>query len=88
MLLILAAMLPFRLLLVEDNRDGADSFAMVLREWGYEVRVAYDAPSALADVSTFLPDVVLSDIQMPGMSGFSLAEELAGRGVLLEGVSC
>jgi two-component system, sensor histidine kinase len=76
-------MVPFRVMVVEDNRDGADSLAMVLRGWGYEVRVAYDAPSALADLSTFLPDVVLSDIGMPGMSGFSLAEKLAGKGVLL-----
>jgi len=76
-------MLPFRVMVVEDNRDGADSLALVLRGWGYEVRVVYDAPSALADVGTFLPDVVLSDIGMPGMSGFSLAEKLAGKGVLL-----
>jgi CheY-like chemotaxis protein len=76
-------MLPFRILVVEDNLDGAESLSMVLRAWGYQVRVAYDAPSALADVSTFLPDVVLSDIGLPGMSGFSLAEKLAGKGVLL-----
>jgi DNA-binding response OmpR family regulator len=76
-------MLPFRVLVVEDNQDGADSLAMVLRAWGYQVRVAYDAPSALADIAAFLPDVVLSDIGMPGMSGFSLAERLAGKGVLL-----
>jgi CheY-like chemotaxis protein len=76
-------MLTFRALVVDDNRDAADSLAMVLRAWGYHVRVAYDALSALADVSTFLPDVVLSDIGMPGMSGFSLAEKLAGKGLLL-----
>jgi CheY-like chemotaxis protein len=78
-----SGMLPFRVLIVEDNRDGADSLALVVRAWGYQVRVAYDAPSALADAASFLPDVVLSDIGMPGMSGFSLAEKLAGKGVLL-----
>ena len=80
-------MLPFRVMVVEDNLDGADSLAWVLREWGYEVRVAYDAPSALADVDKFLPDVVLSDINMPGMNGFALAEKLAGKGVLLIAVT-
>lgn len=80
-------MLPFRVMVVEDNLDGADSLAWVLREWGYEVRVAYDAPSALADVEKFLPDAVLSDINMPGMNGFALAEKLAGKGVLLIAVT-
>jgi CheY-like chemotaxis protein len=80
-------MLPFRVMVVEDNPDGADSLAWVLRGWGYEVRVAYDAPSALADVDKFLPDVVLSDINMPGMNGFALAEKLAGKGVLLIAVT-
>jgi CheY-like chemotaxis protein len=75
--------LPFRVMVVEDNVDGADSLAWVLRNWGYEVRIAYDAPSALADVGKFLPDAVLSDINMPGMNGFALAEKLADKGVLL-----
>jgi CheY-like chemotaxis protein len=51
--------------------------------WGYAVQVVYDAPSALADADTSHPDVILSDINMPGMDGFRLAEELAGKGVSL-----
>jgi two-component system OmpR family response regulator len=74
---------PLRVLVVEDLPDAARSLAMVLRAWGYQVQVDYDAPSALADAVAFRPDVVLSDIGLPGMSGFSLAEQLAGTGVLL-----
>jgi CheY-like chemotaxis protein len=76
-------MFDYRVYVVEDNRDAADSLAMVLRSWGYQVRTAYDAPSALADVETFTPDAILSDLRMPGMSGWALAEKLAGEGVLL-----
>jgi len=74
---------PYRAFIVDDYRDTADTLATVLRAWGYEVRVAYDAPSVLADVDVFNPDVVLSDIAMPGMSGFSLAEKLSRKNVLL-----
>jgi len=76
-------MLFFRVMIVEDNREAAESLAALLRTWGYEVRTAYDAPSALADVEPFLPDVILSDLKMPGMSGCTLAAKLAGQGVLL-----
>jgi CheY-like chemotaxis protein len=69
--------LPFRVMVVEDNVDGADSLAWVLHNWGYEARVASGAPSTLADVDEFLPDAVLSDINMPGMNGFALVEKLA-----------
>jgi CheY-like chemotaxis protein len=76
-------MFDYRVYVVEDNRDAADSLAMVLRSWGYQVRTAYDAPTALDDVETFTPDAILSDLRMPGMSGWTLAEKLAGEGALL-----
>jgi CheY-like chemotaxis protein len=74
---------PFRILVVEDNLDAAQSLTMVLTMWGYLVQTVPDAPSALGIASTFMPDVVLSDLGLPGMSGFSLAEKLAAKGILL-----
>jgi CheY-like chemotaxis protein len=65
-----------RVLVVDDNRDAADSLAMLLRLGGHEVRVAYDGPTALATVSGFGPDLVLLDLGMPGMDGYEIARRL------------
>jgi two-component system CheB/CheR fusion protein len=71
---------------VDDNRDAADSLAMLLRLKGHDVVVAYDGPSALTAV-TFGPDLVLLDLGMPGMDGYEVARRLRqlpeGRGCLL-----
>jgi two-component system CheB/CheR fusion protein len=68
-----------RVLVVDDNRDGADSLGMLLRVSGEEVRVAYDGPSALETAVTFRPEIALLDIGMPGMSGYELAGALRER---------
>jgi two-component system CheB/CheR fusion protein len=65
-----------RVLVVEDNHDQADSLAIILRAWGYDVRVAYDGLEALSIVTQFAPNVILTDIGLPGMDGFQLAEKL------------
>jgi circadian clock protein KaiC len=62
--------------IVEDNRDAADSLAMLLTLAGHEVRVAYDGPQALAEAPTFRPDVVLMDIGLPRMDGCEVARRL------------
>ena len=64
----------FRILVVDDNRDGADSLALLLRMWGYDVRVAYDGVQAVQSARDYRPDCILSDIGMPGMDGYRLAE--------------
>ncbi|MEW4570711.1 ATP-binding protein [Tautonia sp. JC769] len=65
-----------RVLLVEDNRDGAALLARVLRHYGYEVRVAHDGASALGIAPDFRPQVVISDIGLPGIDGYELARRL------------
>ena len=65
-----------RILLVDDNRDAADSMAMLLRLAGHEVRTAYDGQTALALARLQPPEVVICDISMPDMSGFELARRL------------
>ncbi|HXZ85555.1 MAG TPA: PAS domain S-box protein, partial [Myxococcota bacterium] len=65
-----------RFLVVDDNRDAADSLALLLEAYGAEVQVAYDGSSALAQLRGVRPDVVLLDLGMPGMDGFELAARI------------
>jgi signal transduction histidine kinase/ActR/RegA family two-component response regulator len=65
-----------RILLVDDNRDAADSTAQALREAGHEVRVAYDGPSALDVGGEMTPSLALLDIGLPVMDGYELARRL------------
>jgi signal transduction histidine kinase/ActR/RegA family two-component response regulator len=67
---------PLRVLLVDDNRDAADSMAQALSEAGHEVQVAYDGPSALIAAQSFEPRLALLDIGLPVMSGYELARQL------------
>jgi CheY-like chemotaxis protein len=65
-----------RILVVDDNRDAAQSLAMLLRLEGHDVRTVYDGPSALELASTFQPDIIFQDIGMPGMSGYEVGWRL------------
>jgi CheY-like chemotaxis protein len=66
----------YRLLVVDDNRDAADSLAELLRLQGHEVRVAYSGVAALEMTKTYTPDVVFLDIGMPGMDGYEAARRM------------
>jgi len=67
---------PVRILLVDDNRDAADSMRMLLNQVGAEVRVAHDGAEALEAFEACRPRVVLLDIGMPGMDGYEVARRL------------
>jgi PAS domain S-box-containing protein len=71
-----AAAAPLRILIVEDNIDAAASLALLLRLWGHDVEIAYEATSALAIAERSRPDVVLSDLGLPGVDGYELARRL------------
>ena len=71
-----AAEPPLRVLIVDDCRDNADILAVLLAQWGVDARAVYDANSALSAAVTFVPDVVLTDIAMPGGNGLNLATHL------------
>jgi PAS domain S-box-containing protein len=58
-----------RILVVDDNKDSADSLAMLLQLTGHEVFVAHDGHSALVAVELRRPDVVLLDIGLPSLNG-------------------
>jgi CheY-like chemotaxis protein len=66
----------YRILLVEDSKDVAALFAMLLRAMGQEVRTVYDGRMALEQVHEYNPDLVFSDISMAGMSGYELAKRV------------
>ena len=68
-----------RILVVDDNVDGAEMLAMALREKGYNTRVAHDAPAALNVAAEFRPDVAFLDIGLPVMDGYELAARLRER---------
>jgi CheY-like chemotaxis protein len=65
-----------RILVVDDNTDGADSLALVLGLSGHDVRTAYDGPAAVEAATSFLPEVVLLDIGLPGIDGYEVARRL------------
>jgi CheY-like chemotaxis protein len=65
-----------RLLVVDDNVDGAETLALLLRASGHEVQVAHAGDTALTLALEFKPDAVLSDIALPGLSGYELARRL------------
>ncbi len=65
-----------RILVADDNRDAAESLAMLLEMAGHEVRVADHGRAALAVAQVFRPDTALLDIGMPDMSGYEVAQAL------------
>ncbi|MEP7208753.1 MAG: ATP-binding protein [Casimicrobiaceae bacterium] len=65
-----------RILVVDDNRDAADSLAMILQTLGADVQVAHDGPAALAMFAEADPTMVLLDIGMPGMDGYEVARRI------------
>jgi signal transduction histidine kinase len=71
-----AAGRAFRILVVDDSRDSADSLALLLSAHGHDVRAAYDGPSALEIAQSFKPEVTLQDVAMPDMDGYEVARKL------------
>ncbi|MBC7499871.1 MAG: response regulator [Herminiimonas sp.] len=66
----------FRVLLIDDNEDANESMAALLELLGYQVRTATDGEAALRVASEFEPQLILSDIGLPGMDGYQLAPAL------------
>src|SRR5687768_15966093 len=62
-------------LVIDDNHDAADSLALLLRVWGFDVRVTYSGKEGLEVARSYQPDCVLSDIGLPEMDGYHLADE-------------
>jgi len=74
---------PLRVLVVDGDADAADSLVLLLRLWGFEARAAYSGPAALDQAPIFHPDVVLTELLLPGRDGVALALALRGQAVLV-----
>ncbi len=67
---------PRRILIVDDNKDAAETIGMLLRSEGHDIRIAYDGLDALNVGSTFAPEVVLMDLGMPNLDGHAAAQRI------------
>ena len=80
-----------QILVVDDNRDAADSLVTTLRLAGHNVGISYDGLEALEAIKAHQPEVVLLDIGLPGLNGYEVARRLraqpATRNILLVAVS-
>src|SRR5437764_6417563 len=71
-----AAQAGLRIVVVEDNRNAADSLQRLLTQLGHDVRVAYTGPEGAEAVTGWRPDIVLSGIGLPGLDGYAVAREV------------
>jgi CheY-like chemotaxis protein len=80
-----------RILVVDDNRDGANALAILLKTLGYQVRAVYDGRSATEQIPEFLPELAFIDIGMPTLDGYDTAKLIRrhphGRHVILVAVT-
>ena len=68
-----------RILVVDDNRDAANTMGLLLEVLGYVVEVIYDGGGVLASIRERRPDLVLLDIGLPGASGLEVARRVAAE---------
>ncbi|SKB86143.1 response regulator [Dyadobacter psychrophilus] len=61
-----------KILVIDDNRDAADTISMMLRLKGYETQARYDSREAVAAGEGFLPDIAILDIEMPWLDGYQI----------------
>jgi CheY-like chemotaxis protein len=71
-----AVPLPLRILVVDDNRDAAESMAVLLNLLGNEVHSCHDGVEAVSAFSEFMPQVVLLDIGLPRLDGYGAARQI------------
>jgi CheY-like chemotaxis protein len=65
-----------RVLVVDDDPDGAEMVAEMLADLGFQSEFALDGPSAIALAKVFLPQVILLDVCLPEMDGYEVARQL------------
>lgn len=67
---------PRRVLVVEDNADARAMLVFLLKRDGHDVRSASDGASAIAEAESFVPEIVLLDVGLPGLDGYDVARQL------------
>ncbi|HUR89181.1 MAG TPA: ATP-binding protein [Ramlibacter sp.] len=66
----------WRILVVDDNTDAAETMATVLQMSGHTAKTSHSGPAALEEVPAFAPEIVLLDIGLPGMDGYEVARRI------------
>src|SRR4051812_7457723 len=74
-----AGLVPLQVLIVEDDRDAREALSALLASEGARVRHVEDVPAALRMLDDWTPDVMIVDIQLPGMSGYDLMRTVRTR---------
>ncbi len=74
-----AAPAPVRVLVIDDNRDGADSLTALLSLLGYAVQTGYDGEAAVSLALEFAPNIVLLDIGLPKISGYEACKRIRAQ---------
>lgn len=74
-----ASIPALQLLVVDDNRDAADAMVMAAQVLGHEAVAVYDGGAALDLLDSYRPDLMILDLSMPGMDGYTLATAIRGR---------
>ena len=67
---------PCKVLVVDEDRDNADTTVTLLQMWGHEAEAAYSGEDAVSKAQALDPDVALIDLGRPVVNGFDLAHEL------------
>ena len=70
---------PQRVLIIEDYEDTARMLTAIVKSRGYEVRAEHSGPAGLKAAEDYHPEVILSDIGLPGIDGYTIARELRRR---------
>jgi CheY-like chemotaxis protein len=66
----------YRILVVDDNRDSAESLALLLKYMGHETHIALDGAQAVESAASVRPDVVLLDLGMPRVNGYDACRQI------------
>lgn len=66
----------YKVLVVDDDPDGATTLSMLLELAGFEAASAHDGPSALRAAIAFRPDAIVLDIGLPGLDGYQVARHI------------
>jgi two-component system, chemotaxis family, CheB/CheR fusion protein len=74
----------YRVLVVDDNVDVANSLAVLLRLNGHEVETAYNGFDALKVAEIFAPQAIFLDIGLPGLDGYQIAQRLRAQSITRE----
>ncbi len=68
--------MPYKVLIIDDDKTGADSLADLIRLLGHDVQVAYGPRAAIGQLALVTPDIVFLDINMPGINGLEVCRYL------------